>query len=116
MKLALRTARGAAPIAVALTLAVTVGASAQVASLTGPDETPDSQTTETLLEFEDQNEAILAYAQCLRDNGIDVDDPQQGRAGVGDKAGLAASKRECRRHARRGNKRAVRIEIAKPFR
>lgn len=82
MNLDLRTVLGAAPIAVALTLALTVGASAQVASLSGPDETPDPEVAGTVSEFEDQNEAILAYAQCLRDNGIEVDDPQAGAAGA----------------------------------
>lgn len=82
MKLRSRRTLFATAVAVALTLAMTVGASAQVASLVSPDETPDPGTTEAVLEFEDQNEAILAYAQCLRENGIDVDDPQAGSAGA----------------------------------
>ncbi len=82
MKHDLMPALAATPIAVALTLAMTVGAAAQVATLTGPDETPDPEATEAVIEFEDPNEAILAYAQCLRDNGIDVDDPQAGTAGA----------------------------------
>jgi len=82
MNLIPRSALTAAPLAAALTLAMTVGASAQVASLVSPDETADPETTETLLEFEDQNEALLAYAGCLRDNGIDIDDPQAGAGGA----------------------------------
>ncbi len=81
MSLFTRPAISATPIAMALTLALTVGASAQVASLADPDESPDPATAETALEFEDQDEAMLAFAQCLRDNGIDVDDPQAGTSG-----------------------------------
>ncbi len=82
MNLIPRTALTATPIAVALALALTVGASAQVASLVSPDERPDPETSDVVLEFEDQNEAMLAYAECLRDNGIDVDDPQAGGVGM----------------------------------
>lgn len=81
MNLSPRSALSATPIAVALTLAVTVGAAAQVASLASPDESPDPETAEAVSEFEDQTEAMLAYAQCLRDNGIDVDDPEPGSGG-----------------------------------
>lgn len=73
----------ATSVAVALTLAVTVGASAQVASLVSPDETPEPETTETVLEFEDREEALLAFAQCMRDNGVDMDDPVIGEGGGG---------------------------------
>ena len=82
MNLIPRPALSAVPMAAALTLVMAVGVSAQVASLASPDETPDPETTEVVLEFEDQNEAILAYAECLRDNGIDVDDPEAGTAGA----------------------------------
>ena len=82
MNLIPRTALGATPIAVALTLALAVGASAQVASLTSPDDSPDPETPGAMLDFEDQDEAILAYADCLRENGIEVDDPQAGATGA----------------------------------
>ena len=65
-----------------LSLALVGSAAAQVASLASPDETPDPATTEAVLDFEDQGEAMLAYAGCLRDNGIDVDDPQAGSGGL----------------------------------
>ena len=81
MNLFPRAALRAAPIIVALTLAMAVGAAAQVASLASPDESPDPVTTEAL-EFDDQTEAMLAFAECLRDNGIDVDDPQAGVGGL----------------------------------
>jgi hypothetical protein len=77
-----RPALSAVSLAATLTLVMTAGAAAQVASLVSPDETPEPETTEAVLQFEDQNEAILAYAQCLRDNGIDVDDPQAGSVGA----------------------------------
>jgi hypothetical protein len=82
MRLTRRPALAATPLAAALILAMTVGASAQVASLVSPDESPEPETAETMLEFEDQTEAMLAYAECLRDNGIDVDDPQAGVGGL----------------------------------
>lgn len=82
MRLTRRPALAATPLAAALILAMTVGASAQVASLVSPDESPEPETAETVLEFEDQTEAMLAYAECLRDNGIDVDDPQAGVGGL----------------------------------
>ena len=81
MRLVPRSALTAIPVALALTLAMTVGATAQVASLASPDESPDPETAE-VLEFEDQTEAMLAFAECLRDNGIDVDDPQAGVGGL----------------------------------
>lgn len=68
----------AMPAALALSLIMAVGASAQVATLAGPDETPPPESAETIVEFEDQNEALLAYARCMRDNGIEMDDPQAG--------------------------------------
>ena len=90
MNLFPRTALRAMPIAVALTLAVTVGAAAQVASLVSPDETPapDAVTSEALLEPADRDEALLAFAQCMRDNGIDMDDPTFSDGGGGRALGL----------------------------
>jgi len=82
MNLIPRPALGATPIAFALTLALAVGASAQVASLTSPDESPDPETPAAMLDFEDQDDAILAYADCLREHGIEVDDPQAGATGA----------------------------------
>lgn len=77
-----RTALSAMPMAIGLTLVMAVGAAAQVATLVSPDETPEPDAVEEVLEFGDRDEAILAYAQCLRDNGIDVDDPQAGTGGA----------------------------------
>ena len=86
MHLLSRAGLSAAPIAVALSLAMAVGASAQVATLSSPDESPSPAPdgAEVELEFADREEALLAFTQCLRDNGIDVDDPTAGeRVGAG---------------------------------
>ena len=76
-----RSALAASPLALALTLTLSVGASAQVASLVSPDETPEPEAVEAMLEFADREEAMLAYADCMRDNGIDMDDPVAGEGG-----------------------------------
>jgi hypothetical protein len=84
MSLIPRSAVAAAPLALALSLAFAVGASAQVASLSGPDETPPPEAAVgTELEFADFDEALLAFVQCLRDNGLEVDDPVAGEGGRG---------------------------------
>jgi len=83
MSLTLRVPFTTTPIAVALTLAMTVGASAQVASLVSPDESPipDSETTDAIL-IEDRAEALLQFAQCMRDNGyLQYPDPSIGSDG-----------------------------------
>lgn len=82
MNLSPRTALGAMPLAIGLSLVMSVGVTAQVATLVSPDETPEPDAVEEVLEIADRDEAILAYAQCLRDNGIDVDDPQAGAGGA----------------------------------
>jgi hypothetical protein len=82
MTLIPRAGLQAASIALALSLTLAVGASAQVATLSGPDETPAPQgDASTELEFSDREEALLAFTQCLRDHGLDVDDPVAGAAG-----------------------------------
>lgn len=90
MNLVPRIVLAATPVAAVLTLALAIGASAQVATLGSPEETaiPEGQTTETAFEFEDREEAILAYAQCMRDNGIDMDDPTFDESGGGRVFGL----------------------------
>ncbi len=78
-----RRALAVLPLSLALTLSTAVAVSAQVATLTGPDATPSEapQETQADLEFADREEALLAYAQCMRDNGIDMDDPVGGTPG-----------------------------------
>lgn len=73
-----RTSLGSLAGAAFLSLALTTGALAQVATLASPDETPEPGAVAEVLEFEDQSEALLAFAQCMRDNGVDMDDPQAG--------------------------------------
>jgi hypothetical protein len=82
MNLISRAGFSATPIAIALTLAVAVGVTAQVATLGHPEETAAPEgAVETELEFADREEAILAFAACMRDNGIDMDDPVAGTNG-----------------------------------
>jgi hypothetical protein len=84
-----RPALASLPLTVALTLALSFAASAQVASLVGPDETPaPEEETAGAVILEDREEALLAYAQCMRDNGVDMDDPQVGAGGGGRFFGL----------------------------
>jgi len=82
MNLLPRTGLTAAPLALAMTLAFSIGASAQVASLVSPEESPvpDAETSD-VIEFADRDDALLAFAQCMRDNGIDMDDPVAGQRG-----------------------------------
>ena len=73
----------AAPLGLLLALSVASATSAQVATLESPDSTPapESQTATEELQFEDRADALLAFAQCMRDNGIEMDDPQVGEGG-----------------------------------
>jgi hypothetical protein len=77
-----RTRLIAAPLALALVLTLAVGATAQVATLRTPDpEAEPSPAAEAELEDLERDEALLAYAQCLRDNDIEMDDPEAGARG-----------------------------------
>ncbi len=55
------------------------GAMAQVATLRTPD--PAAEATEPPAEEVDGQEAILEFVACLRDNGVDIPDPQFGVMG-----------------------------------
>lgn len=55
------------------------GVVAQVATLRTPD--PDAEASTAPSEELDGEEAILAFVACLRDNGIDLPDPQFGAEG-----------------------------------
>ena len=84
MSLIPRRTATAATLALALSLVAAVSASAQVATLSSPEETPAPEAAAgTELEFADREEALLAYVQCLRDSGLDVDDPVAGQGGRG---------------------------------
>lgn len=65
-------------------------ASAQVATLATPG--PDSVASDSPTGALEGEEAILAFVSCLRDNGIDLPDPQFGADGPfgGDPDALAA--------------------------
>jgi hypothetical protein len=60
-------------------LASSIGVAAQVATLRTPD--PDAAASAPPAEEVDGEEAILAFVGCLRDNGIDIPDPQFGAEG-----------------------------------
>lgn len=60
---------------------------AQVATLRTPD--PYAEPSEPPSEERDDQEAILQFVACLRDNGIDIPDPQFGIAGTFFSGGLA---------------------------
>ena len=62
-----------------LVLLATAAASAQVATLATPD--PEAGATEAPAEPVDGEEAILELVACLRDNGLDLPDPQFGPEG-----------------------------------
>mgnify|MGYP001822855156 CR=1 FL=1 len=62
-----------------LTLIFGSTALAQVATLATPD--PDAEATEQPSEVLDDEQAILDLVACLRDNGLDIPDPQFGPEG-----------------------------------
>ena len=85
MRLVHRAGLMAAPIALLFATSLSSAATAQVASLVGPTESPapETEAAATELEFADREEALLAFAQCMRDNDIDMDDPVAGAGGRG---------------------------------
>jgi hypothetical protein len=97
MRTALRPTLSAVPAALALTLSLAVGVSAQVASLASPDETETPEEAVDTILLEDREEALLAYAECMRDNGIDMDDPMLNEAGSGRVLGLGGGQRQVDR-------------------
>jgi hypothetical protein len=67
-------------LSILLVALVAVSATAQVATLSTPD--PDAAATEAPTEAIDGEEAILEFVSCLRNNGLDIPDPQFGPEGV----------------------------------
>ncbi len=60
---------------IAISVISVSGAAAQVATLATPD--PDAEPSPVAAEVDLEGEdAMLAFAACMRDNGIDMDDPQ----------------------------------------
>ncbi len=74
-----RHAAVASMLTLTLSLALVASASAQVATLSTP--APDA-TAEAPAEQVDGEEAILEFVACLRDNGLDIPDPQFGPDGI----------------------------------
>ena len=67
------------PLILLLMLTLTGAASAQVATLATPDS--EAAATEAPLEEIDGEQAILEFVACLRENGLDIPDPQFGPEG-----------------------------------
>jgi hypothetical protein len=70
-----------------LTLALLLGAgaasAAEVATLASPDPEPHGETVEApLATDEDPMEALLGFAACMREQGIDMPDPQPAGDGA----------------------------------
>ncbi|MFV2062683.1 MAG: hypothetical protein ACC726_04110 [Chloroflexota bacterium] len=85
-----RTTLGLPALALTMIITLTAGVSAQVATLRTPD--PDAQASQSPAEEVDSQDALLQFASCMRDNGIDFPDPQFGVGGGpfgGDGSGLA---------------------------
>ena len=74
-----RTTFTAAVLAAVLTLLLMLPAAAQVATLRTPD--PDAAASAAPAETLDGEEAILQFVSCLRENGLDIPDPQFGPEG-----------------------------------
>jgi hypothetical protein len=83
---------GAAVAALALIFVVAAcggeedGAGAQVASLgetTTTDDDSESNDDSTAVSDEDRDEAMLAFARCMREHGVDMPDPQNGKVVIG---------------------------------
>jgi hypothetical protein len=72
-------------LAVVATLAACTGASAapSVASLDDPGATTDPNASPSPSAPTDPQEAFLAYAECMREHGIDMPDPQVSDEGGG---------------------------------
>jgi hypothetical protein len=81
-----RRAVAGALLASSLLLLVGAAASAQVATLEEPGASPAASapaaTTEEVA-LDDPQEAMLAFARCMRDHDIDMDDPQFAAGGRG---------------------------------
>jgi hypothetical protein len=104
-----RLGRAGALVALASTLAVMVAACGgdggeEVASLGGGQ----TATTEGSSGKADADEALLAYTRCMRENGVDVPDPEPGHGGLrvfreGQRAAAAdpdfeEAEEKCREH------------------
>jgi hypothetical protein len=74
-----RASLGAIAGATLLSLALVSAAAAQVATLADPAEDAEA-TPDPAVEL-DGEEALLEFAQCMRENGIEMDDPQFGAGG-----------------------------------
>ena len=75
-----RTAIASAATALLLSLIVSATAAAQVATLSDPASEPEPTAAPVAEELAGE-EALLEFAACMREAGIDMDDPQFGSGG-----------------------------------
>ena len=75
-----RAGLGSLAGAIALSLALVSGAAAQVATLSEPAEEAAASAVPSLVDA-DAEDALLDWAQCMRDNGVEMDDPRLGAEG-----------------------------------
>jgi hypothetical protein len=79
----IRTVRAALAVLAIAAIAAACGGGmpgpSGVASLTDPGASPDASATPTA--SIDPEEAMLAYAECMRENGVDMPDPQISEGG-----------------------------------
>ncbi len=66
-------------VVLSLMLVMTTATAAQVATLRTPD--PDAAASQAPAEQVDGEDAILEFVACLRENGLDIPDPQFGPEG-----------------------------------
>jgi hypothetical protein len=66
-------------LTILLALLLSASAAAQVATLATPD--PETEATEAPPKAVDDEQAILDLVACLRENGLDIPDPQFGADG-----------------------------------
>ena len=75
-----RVAIGSLATALLLSLSLFATTVAQVATLAEPDAEPEATPVAAAEDLEGE-EALLEFAACMRDSGIDMDDPQFGVSG-----------------------------------
>lgn len=76
-----RTLAAAVTMVAVSALSLAAGAAAQVATLEEPASSAEPEQPEAALEFADREEALLAFARCMRENGVEMDDPSASGGG-----------------------------------
>ncbi|GAA3130769.1 hypothetical protein GCM10010466_21760 [Planomonospora alba] len=115
-------APAAVPLVLALTLTAALagcaaGGGAEVATATGGGGGPAASATPTL----DPDERNLRFAQCMRENGVDMPDPRPGepvmlRIRKGQEAAVEKARQACKQYAPVGGTGADRSRNAERMR